>query len=339
MATIKEVARRAQVSVGSVSNVLSGAVPVSERLKQRVMEVIRELDYHPNHVARSLKIRQTKMLGMVVADITNAFFPLVVRGAEEAAWQQNYMLITFNSDDQPDRERQVLSALRTRRVDGILLVAASTEGDLSHIQGAMDAGIPVVCIDRVITNLNVDCLSVDNVNGARKATEHLIACGHRRIAILTGPLSVPVARDRLEGYRQALDTAGIPVDESLIRQGGFRTETGYTASLELLREARPTAVFSSNAMMALGLMRALNELNLRCPEDVGILTFDDPVFSQSVRPELTCVAQPAYELGFRGAEMLIERLKQPDSPRIVAQLDTELRIRKSTAVLAGSASA
>lgn len=334
MATIKEVARRAHVSVGTVSNVLSGAVPVSERLKERVLEVIRELDYHPNHVARSLKIRQTKMLGMVVSDITNTFFPQVVRGAEDAAWQHSYMLITFNSDDQLEREKQVLSALRTRRVDGILLVAASTDGDLSHIHGAIEAGIPVVCIDRPITSLPVDCLSVDSVAGARRGVEHLIACGHRRIGLLNGPLTLQVGRDRLEGYRQALTGAGIPFDEALVRNGGFRAETGYTASLELLREASPTAVFSTNAMMALGLMRALNELDLRCPDDVGIVSFDDPVFSQSLRPELTCVAQPAYELGFRGAEMLIQRLKEPDRERIIAQLDTELRVRHSTRQLA-----
>lgn len=334
MATIKEVAHRARVSVGTVSNVLSGAVPVSERLKERVLRVIQELDYHPNHVARSLKIRQTKMLGMVVSDITNAFFPLVVRGAEDAAWKHNYMLITFNSDDQPERERQVLSALRARRVDGILLVAATTDGDLSHIQGTVDAGIPIVCLDRVIDSIPVDNLSVDNIAGARKGVEHLIACGHRRIGILTGPLSVQVARDRLEGYRQALRAAGIPEDESLIRQGAFRAEVGYSASLELLHEAHPTAVFSSNAMMSLGLMRALNELRLRCPEDVSLVTFDDPVFSQSVRPELSCVAQPAYELGFQGAETLIRRLKSPETPRVRLHLDTELRLRQSTAPVA-----
>src|SRR5690349_1387424 len=137
MATIKEVARRAKVSVGTVSNVLSGTIPVSEKLRDRVMQVIRDLDYHPNHVARSLKIRQTKMLGMVVSDLTNPFFPLLVRGAEDAAWKNDYMLLTFNCDDQVEREQQVLSALRTRRVDGILLVAASTLGDLSHIEGVV----------------------------------------------------------------------------------------------------------------------------------------------------------------------------------------------------------
>ena len=220
---------------------------------------------------------------------------------------------------------------RCWRVDGILLVAATTEGDLSHIQGTIEAGIPIVCLDRVIDTFPVDCLSVDNVAGARKGVTHLIECGHRRIGILTGPLTVQVARDRLEGYRQALAAAGIPGDESLVRLGAFRTEVEYKASLDLLRDAKPTAVFSSNAMMTLGLMRAINELHLHCPDDVSILTFDDPVFSQSVRPELTCIAQPAYELGFRGAETLIHRLKEPDGERVRLHLDTELRERQSTA--------
>jgi LacI family transcriptional regulator len=225
----------------------------------------------------------------------------------------------------------VLAALRARRVDGILLVAATTEGDLSHIQGTIEAGIPVVCLDRVIDMFPVDCLSVDNVAGARKGVEHLIARGHTRIGILTGPLTVQVARDRLEGYRQALADAGIPCDESLVRLGAFRAEVGYRASLDLLREARPTAVFSSNAMMTLGLMRAINELHLHCPEEVSIVMFDDPVFSQSVRPELTCIAQPAYELGFQGAETLIQRLKEPEGERVRVHLGTELRERQSTA--------
>jgi LacI family transcriptional regulator len=332
MATIKEVARRARVSVGTVSNVLSGAVPVSERLKQRVERVIRELDYHPNHVARSLKIRQTMMLGMVVSDLTNSFFPLVVRGAEDAAWAHNYMLITLNSDDRPERELQALSALRTRRVDGLLLVAAATDGDLSHIKGMINAGIPVVCIDRAIATLPVDCVSVDNVAGVRMGVEHLLELGHRRIGILTGPLTVQLTRDRLEGYRQALAAAGIAMDESLVRTGpNFRAESGYAESLVLLREQRPTAVFSTNAMLGLGLLRAINELNMKCPEEVSIVTFDDPVFAQSVRPELTCVAQPAYDIGFRGARMLIERLMDPARTCTHVLLDTELRTRQSTA--------
>jgi LacI family transcriptional regulator len=337
MATIKEVARRAKVSVGTVSNVLSGAVPVSEKLRDRVMQIIRELDYHPNHVARSLKIRQTKMLGMVVSDLTNPFFPQVVRGAEDAAWKHHYMLLTFNSDDQVERERQVLTALRTRRVDGILLVAASTDGDVSHVQGALDSGIPIVCLDRNIQALGLDSVCVDNTEGARECVDHLIASGHRRIGILTGPLALEVARDRLEGYKCALASAGIPFDEMLVREGDFRAESGYRAALSLVREQRPTAIFSSNAMMALGLLRALNESRLRCPQDVAVATFDEAAFSESVRPPLTTVAQPAYELGVKATEMLIRRIADPLRRKSNLVLKTELRVRESS-VIVGSRS-
>lgn len=337
MATIKEVAHKAGVSVGTVSNVVSGAVPVSAKLRERVLRIIRDLDYHPNHVARSLKIRQTKMLGFVVSDITNPFFPQVVRGAEDAAWKHGYMLVTFNSDDQPDRERQVLSALRARRVDGIILVAAASDGDAAHIQGLLDAGIPVTCLDREIAGLRLDSIIVDNVAGAREGVEHLIAGGHRRIGILTGALHLKIARDRLEGYREALESGGIEFDPALVREGDFRAERGYRASLALLQEQRPTAVFSSNAMMALGFLRALSECRLRCPQDVALATFDDMAFSDAIRPQLTSVAQPAYDLGFKAAELLIRRIADPDMVRTQLVLKTELQVRESSQGLSAAA--
>ena len=330
MATIKEVARRAKVSVGTVSNVLSGAVPVSAKLRERVLGIVRELDYHPNHVARSLKIRQTKMLGMVVSDITNPFFPLLVRGAEDAAWSHNYMLITLNTDDQVERERQVLAALRTRRVDGILLVLASTEDNTDHITNAIESGIPIVCLDRKPRGIPLDSVTVDNVAGARECVQHLIDGGNRRIAILTGPLHVEVARERLEGYRTALKEAGLPVDEALVRDGGFRLEAGYAAAMDLIDREAPAAFFCSNAMMAAGLLRALNEKGLRCPDDVAVATFDDPQFAEALRPRLTAMAQPAYDLGYGGADLLLKRIQDPSRTQTNLVLKTELRIRESS---------
>src|SRR5579872_242883 len=331
MATIKEVARRARVSVGTVSNVLGGRVPVSSRLRERVLGVVRELDYHPNHVARSLKMRQTKMLGMVISDITNPFFPQLVRGAEDAAWKHHYMLITFNSDDQLEREKLVLSALRGRRVDGILLVAATTEGDHTHIRAAVDSGIPIVCLDRTVRGLTLDTVIVDNVTGARECVEHLISLGHRRIGILAGPLDLQVGRERLQGYKEALQKAGIPLDESLIAYSGFRVETSYPFAKKLLElDPPPSAIFTSNGMMALGLFRAVHEAGLRCPEYLAIATFDDPPFSEAIRPQLTAVAQPSYQLGFQGAELLIRRIQEPSHKRTRLLLKTELKVRESS---------
>jgi len=333
MATIKEVARRARVSVGTASNVISGSAPVSAKLRERIEKAIRELDYQPNHVARSLKVRQTRMLGMVLSDITNPFFPQMVRGAEDAALRHNYLLVTFNTDDHPEREKQILSVLRTRRVDGILLVMAPSDGDDSHIRKAIAAGTRIACLDRVSDGLAVDSVCTNNVKGAEMCVRHLISMGHRRIGIITGSPVVQTARDRLKGYMNSLREAGIPIDEGLIGKGDFRMETGYRASKDLLLGAlRPTAIFASNAMMGLGVVKATEELGLRCPEDVAIAMFDDLPFAEALRPHLTAVAQPAYSIGFQGAELLIQRIegkvrqKQPVSIR----LEPELRVRESS---------
>ncbi len=334
MATIKQVAKRAGVSVGTVSNVVSGVVRVSPVLQERVWAAVRELDFHPNHVARSLKVRQTKMLGMVISDITNPFFPLVVRGAEDAALKHGYLLVTVNTDDRLEREKQVLGVLRTRRMDGILLVVAPNRGDFSHIQSIVSAGVPIVCLDRVPPGIKLDSVSVDSVKGAQMCVRHLISAGHRRIAILTGSLALQTARDRLAGYKAALAEARIKPDPALMREGDFRADSGYFLGKDvLLDRSRPSAVFASNAMMALGLLRAVEELGLRCPDDLAVATFDDLPFSDVFRPHLTAVAQPAYEIGFVGAELLIRRLRGelPHKKPVSVRLEPELKVRESTA--------
>jgi LacI family transcriptional regulator len=333
MATIKEVARRARVSVGTVSNVLTGTVQVSPKLADRVRAAIRELDYHPDHVARSLKIRQTKMLGMVISDITNPFFPQVVRGAEDAALKHGYLLVTFNTDDHVEREKDVLSVLRTRRVDGILLVVAPSGGDVEHIQKTMQAGVRMVCLDRIPPGIAVDSVSVDNVKGANVCVRHLLSMGHRRIAIITGSLDLQTARDRLDGYRQALREARVPVETQWIREGDFRAESGYRLAKDLLlSRQRPTALFVSNGMMCLGVLRALDETGLRCPQDLALASFDDIPLADVFHPHLTAVAQPAYEIGNRGVDLLIQRISEPGPVRkpVHLLLEPELKIRESS---------
>ncbi len=330
MPTIKEVARRARVSVGTVSNVIGGRVAVSERLRTRVLEVIERLDYHPNFVARSLKSRHTQMIGIVVSDITNPSSTQMVRGAEDAAWQKNYTLIVLNSDGRLERERQVIAALRTRQVDGILLVAA-TGGEHRHIRAVMDAGIPIVCVDHELSGRGLDCVVVDHFSGARDCVAHLIAVGHRRIGMLNGDTGLPVAGQRFAGYRQALEDANLPYDETIVANFGFRVEDGYRAAQRVLEcEPRPSAIFTGNAMIAIGSLRALRDAGLRCPEDVAIATFDDPIFLEALRPSITAVAEPAYELGRRSFELLLERIEAPDRKRIRVVLETHLIVRESS---------
>ncbi len=331
-ATIKQVAHRAGVSVGTVSNVLGGMACVSDGLRERVLAAVRDLDYHPNHAARSLKIRQTHMLGLVISDITNPFFPQLMRGAEDAAWRSGYVLTTFNSDEQLDREKQILSVLRHRNVDGILMVLSADNGDLSHVTQAADTA-PVVCLDRVPRHAAWDSVSCDNAGGARECVTHLVSLGHRRIAILAGSPGLWTGRERLRGYRQALKAAGIRPDPALIRNTGFRHNASFRESQALMRlPDPPTAIFSSNFTVALGLLDALASLGLRPPEDVAVATFDDLPILDAIRPRLTAVAQPAYDIGFRGADLLIQRIQGklgPDRQRIV--LPARLLVRDSTA--------
>ncbi len=333
MATLREIADRAGVSVGTVSNVINGTAVVSAERRERVLAAIRELDYQPNHVARSLKLKRTRMLGMVISDITNPFFPQLVRGAEEAALKNNYLLITFNTDDNVEREKRVLSVLRQRRVDGILLVVAPNAGDDGHIRSILDSGIPFVCLDRLPAGIEVDSVSVDNVAGARDCVRHLISMGHRRIAILAGPRAVQTAAERLQGYQEALREAEIPLDPGLVLEGDFRSESGHRLGRALLAGSdRPTAVFVCNNMMALGLLRALADLGLNCPRDVAVASFDDFPLAEAFQPRMTAVAQPAYSIGYRGAELLIARIEQrpaePHPSRI--RLATQLVVRESS---------
>ena len=333
MATIKEVACRAKVSVGTVSNVLGGTVPVTAELRERVARAIRDLKYHPNQIARSLKSRRTNMLGIVISDITNPFFPLVVRGAEDAGRSRGYLLTVFNTDDRVEREQQVFSVLRMRGVDGILAVVAPNAGDVPHIRETIELRIPVVCLDRMPPRVAVDAVVVDSVKGAAMCVRHLVAMGHRRIGAITGPEALRTACDRVKGYRKALQEARIPVDSRLLRVGDFRMESGYVLAKDLLlSHPRPTALFVANGTMGLGAMRAVQELSLDCPRDVALAVFDDIPGADVFRPTLTVVSQPAYEIGYKAADLLIRRLAGELGPKpVIVTLEPELKIRQSTA--------
>jgi LacI family transcriptional regulator len=332
MATIKEIAERANVSIGTVSNVVSGKRHVSAPLKDRILAAVRELDYHPNHIARSLKVKQTHMLGMVIPDITNPFFPEVMRGAEDASRERKYLLVTANTDERIEREQNVVSVLRSHRVDGFLIAAARGRGTMDHLQNAAKMGTPIVFLDRATPGIGLDSVTIDNVKGAQDCVRHLIRLGHQDIAVITGSLTLEIGRARLKGYEMALKEAGLKVRRSLILEGDFREEAGYRLAKEiLLGQRRPSALFVCNGMMTLGVLQALDEIGMRCPQDIALATFDDLPFGRAFHPRLTCVAQPTYELGYKGATLLIDRIegKLSGGP-VELQFATELRIREST---------
>jgi LacI family transcriptional regulator len=332
-ATIKEVAKRANVSVGTVSNVLSGSSSVGAAIRARVDAAIADLDYHPDQVARSLRVKRTRSLGLVLSDITNPFFAQVLRGAEDCALANGYVLITLNSDDKVEREKEFLAVLRSFRVDGILLVVAPNSGDSTHISNALRSGIPIVCLNRVTENIPLDFVSVNNIDGSQMCVRHLIQQGHRRIGIITGSPTLQPSKERLQGYLAALKEAKIEVEPRLIKEGDFHQASGYRLGKEfLLAHRRPTAVFVSNGMMTIGFIQALNEVRLSCPEDIAVASFDDLPLAEAFRPQITVVSQPAYQVGYEGAQLLINRLQRKISSRtpVAICLNPELKIRDST---------
>jgi DNA-binding LacI/PurR family transcriptional regulator len=334
MPTIKEVADLAGVAVGTVSHVINGSVPVSEPLRRKVQAAIRELDYHPNHVARSLKTSKTRTLGIIVPDMTIPYFPKVIRGAEAAARKRGYSLIAVNSDDNGDRQRDLMSLLRSQRVEGILLVMAAAPTPLNQITRMMEAGVRIVCLDRIPDRVPVDAVSVEDTEAAALGVGHLIEQGHRRIAAVTGPQSLKNERQRLFGYRQALERAGIACDESLIWQGNLRPEDVAALCIERLAApvGRPDAIFSTNGPTGLGVLRALRSRGLATPGDIALVTFDELTVDDLFLPAITTVVQPAYDIGYRAAQILLDRIEGTAASQeaIAVRLPATLKICASS---------
>jgi DNA-binding LacI/PurR family transcriptional regulator len=334
MPSIKKVAEVAGVSVGTVSHVITGSVPVSEPLRLKVLAAIQELNYHPNHVARSLKTSKTRTLGIMVPDMTISFFPQVIRGAESAARERGYSLLAVNSDDDAERQKELLSLLRSQRVEGILLVIASAPTPLSQLSRILDAGIPMVCLDRIPDRVPVDSVSVEDLSAAAMGVEHLIEMGSRRIAIVTGPLSLKNERRRVLGYKQALDRAGIASENDLIWQGNLRPDDVTAICRARLTDPgpRPDAIFCTNGPTALAALRALRDLGLKTPEDIAFATFDELTVDDLFTPAITTVLQPAYDIGFHAAEVLLNRIEgvSAGAEAITIRLPATLKVRESS---------
>jgi DNA-binding LacI/PurR family transcriptional regulator len=333
LATIRDVAKLAEVSLGTVSKVINGVHSVRPKLAQRVAAAMEALDYHPDYVARSLKIRRTQTIGVLVSDVANPFFTGVMRGIEGEARIHGYAVIFCDSNEDPELERSNLDTLFGRRVDGALIIPTNAHTAEQHL---IRRRFPLVFIDRIPPNFRGSAVVADNLGAADEATRHFIGLGHERIAIITGTLSLSNGLDRLEGFRKALQQAGLPLHDDYLQRGDFLLESGYRCGLRLLQlPVPPTAILSCSNQMTLGLMRAMRELRIACPERVSILGFDDFDWADNVNPRLTTVAQPMLEMGQRAMQMLLLRMKSFGEGVIgeeeIVVLKTELRVRDSTA--------
>ena len=324
-ATIRDVARVAGVSTATVSATLTGSAPVSPGLQERVRAAVADVGYRPDGVARSLRRGETRMLGLLLADITNPFTTAVVHAMEAAAHARGYTLMLCNSDEDVAKERTYLDLLRTHRADGVMLMPVGFGRDYGQaVRRALDA--PTVLVDRTIPGLPLDAVTVDGAAGTAQAVGHMAALGHRRIGILVGPAGVSASDERLAGYARALDDGGLAFDPSLVRDGGFRQGAAYQATLDLLRGAAPpTALFACNNMMAIGMMRAVAEIGLSCPGDLSVACFDDFDWAEAFQPRLSTVAQPTDAIGATAVELLLDRLADP-APRAERRIVLQPRL-------------
>lgn len=326
--TIKHVAQRAGVAVSTVSRVLNQSGYVSPETASKVRAAVEELGFRPSLPARTLVSGETRTLALMLPDISNPFFPALARGVEDRAISRGYSVMLCNTDGDPEIEARYIRLLREKWVDGMVMTGAS--GSASQVKQLLQNRIPVVVIDRAVRGAEVDLVGLDNIAGARLAVEHLARLGHRAIGLIAGP-KVSTSLDRAEGYRRALRAMGLPIRREWMVTGDFRFESGYEAMKGLLNARdRPAAIFASNDLMAIGAIRAAEEAGLRVPEDLAVVGFDDIMLATLVRPALSTIRQPAYEMGAAAVDLLLDRITgQRESPPRTVAFEPELIVRQS----------
>lgn len=331
VATIKDVAREAGVSVATVSRSFSGSQPVSAEVRERVREVSRRLGYRPNAVARSLRVESTKTLGLVIPNIMNPFFTEVARAVEGAAWGRGYSLMLGNTDENPQKEERYLELLLEKQVDGIIISPARAESP--RLEEVEDAGVPIIFLDRVVRGVDAPVVRADGRRAVGRLVEYLADLGHERIAIISGPPETISGEERLATFLDEARRLGVPVPREMVRPGDFGRESGARAMRELLSlDEPPTAVFAANNLMALGALAAVGEAGVRLPEELSFVSFDDSRWFELMTPSITAISQPIEKLGASAAEMLSKSLEENGRPGEKPQsviLEAELVLRGS----------
>lgn len=327
---MKDVARLAGVSTSTVSHVINKDRFVSEAITDKVAAAIKTLNYAPSALARSLKLNQTRTIGMLITASTNPFYSELVRGVERSCFERGYSLVLCNTEGDEQRMNQNLETLMQKRVDGLLLLCTETHQPSQEIMQRYPS-VPTVMMDWAPFDGDSDLIQDNSLLGGDLATQHLIDQGYTRIGCLTGPLDKTPARLRLEGYRKAMHRAGLAIPDGYEITGNFEFGGGFAAMQQLLAHpVPPEAVFAGNDAMAVGAYQALYQAGKRIPEDMGIVGYDDIELARYMTPPLTTVHQPKDELGELAIDVLIHRMAQPDQQQQRVQLTPELVVRGST---------
>lgn len=332
MTTIKDVSKKAGVSIGTVSHVLGGKIFVTETTKAKVMAAINELNYHPNALARSLKTKKTHMVGVVIPDISNPFYSEMVKGIQEVASNYDYGVIICDTEYDITAELKQIKFM-WGRVDGFIFTTG--EADYLYIQELRKNEIPVVLVDRSTKKPRIPSIEVDNYKGTKEAILYLISLGHKHIGYITEPIEMQTLRDRFQGYKDALSEHNIPFQKSLVYVDKTlqtrKIERGYEIAMKIFSSPPylSTALFATADLMAIGILKALKEKHIKVPEDIAVVGFDDITMASHTEPPLTTVKQPKYEMGALAMETMIKLIQNEKVPKKKIILNTELKIRSS----------
>jgi len=330
MASMNDVAKRAGVSIATVSRVLNNNSNVNDATRAKILKAIKELKYQPSRVAKRLRSKSisSNLLGVLIPDIQNPFYVDVFKGIEDIAYLNNYAIIMCNFGQDEKKEKLYLEILQSEGIDG--LIAAPASEDDPQLKKMVKDGLPVVCVDRGLTGIDVDVVLVDNQKGAYNAVEYLVKSGYKRIAYISGMTAIPSSRLREKGYLEALRENNIEIDRNFIKYGDSKHESGVRLCDELLKMPNPPdAIFAGNNLITLGALETIHKRGLRIPQDIAIIGFDDMYWSNSLNPPLTAVRQPAYEIGKRAGELLFQRINDTERSCIQMILKTDLMIRSS----------
>jgi LacI family transcriptional regulator len=312
-ATIKDVARTAGVSTATVSAVINESAYVSPALRARVQEAVRDLGFAPSQLARRLRTGVSELIAIVVADLSNPFYARVVCAAEAAVAAWGFSLVVFNSDEKPEAEKRIISRVRALCCEGLILVPVG--GVVSALSRDPDSRrIPTVLFGRTLEGDGLDAVTIDNFAASYQATNYLIDLGHKRIGAITGPRHLSTGLARIEGMQSAMSAKGLMLEPRFVRSGEFREEVAYSAARGLLEQPeRPTALYVANGLMALGVMRAIADIGLRCPEDVSVASTDNIPGIRGLRPNLTRTEHPIVDMVNEAVRLLVDRMKRGDA--------------------------
>jgi len=330
--TIKDIARKLKISTSTVSRALRDKYDVNPETRQRVLDLARELNYLPSSQALGLKQKKTLTIGVVVPEIDNEFFSDAIYGIENVAFERDYHVMICQTRDSAEREERIVEKLLTARVDGIILSISSSVTDVKHLKRVMEYDVPLVLFDRISDAIDTHKVLNDDYDGALKAVEYLVKRGKKRIAHLAGSLNLQISKLRLNGYKDALKKAGMPINQNLIVESGFKREESRIAAKALLLDQKPDAIFCASDNVAIGAILAARDLGISVPKEVAIMGFSNLSISELIEPPLSTVNQPAKAMGETSAKLLLDIIGQGDKifdPKTIV-LKTEVIPREST---------